>query len=204
MPSQPDRKDSGSSKNIERLFLGLPKNAKLPQVVGAKRDWAKSMAQKVRRASGDETVGVGVARIGRPALALPHNFTDPGVDPVDEGSIEGGSSGATSTVANPGVNYNDTEPVIVVTLDTSKLSEVPDWVRTLNVRVVDRPDAQVIPSSFGLTDTPPDAPQIEGNGDRGGQSTFDASIGSAATFALVAGGFGAAYWWFGPDSDSSS
>lgn len=203
MPSHPDKQDDGASNNIERLFLGLPKNAALPQVVGAKQQWAKEMAQKVRRASGDETVGVAVARIGRPVLDMPDEMTDPGVDPVGDDPVAAGGSGATSTVAYPGVNYAETEPVIVVTLDTSKLSDVPAWVRNLNVRVVDRPGAQVIPSSYGLTDTPPDAPQIEGNG-QNGQSTFEASMGSAATFALIAGGFGAAYWWFGPESGSPS
>jgi len=200
MPSHPEKQDSGSSKNIERLFLGLPKNAQLPQVVGAKQQWAKEMVQKVRRASGDETVGVAIARIGAPVLDMRDDVVMHGADPLGDGSSTGGGSGATSTVPYPGVNYADTEPVIVVTLDTSKLSDVPAWVRNLNVRVVDRPGAQVIPSSYGLTDTPPDAPQIEGNGGQNGQSTFEASMGSAATFALVAGGFGAAYWWFGPES----
>ena len=115
----------------------------------------------------------------------------------------GQSGGATATVPHADVSYVDTEPVIVVTLDTSKLSSLPAWMGELAVRVVDRPDAQIIPSSYGLTGEPPDAPEFDPRNGGGNGSVFEASLGSATTFMLVAGGFGAAYWWFGPDGSSS-
>jgi len=205
MPSHPEKQQDSSPDNIERVFLGLPPNAQLPQVVGAREDWAKQMAQKVRRQAGDESVGVAIARIGRPVLKLPDEMhTDPGVDPVGENPVQAGQSGgATATVPHADVSYVDTEPVIVVTLDTSKLSSLPAWMGELAVRVVDRPDAQIIPSSYGLTGEPPDAPEFDPGNGGGNGSVFEASLGSATTFMLVAGGFGAAYWWFGPDGSSS-
>lgn len=198
--------DQAGPDNIERLFLGLPRE-RLPGIVDTREQWAEEMAQKVRRASGDETLGVTVALIGEPVLSpdRPHSPDDT-IGPSDNplgGTTLSGASADFSGAAFPGLRYVQTEPVVVVTLDTSKLSEVPDWVRSLEVRVVDRPTAQLIPSSYGGIDsTPPDAPRIPGNGS-GAQSTFDASLGSAATLAIIAGGFGAAYYLFGPESGGS-
>lgn len=204
MPSHPEKQENNQQKNIERIFLGLPQNAVLPQVVGAKKQWAERMAQKVRRAAGDETVGVAIARIGDRQIRLPDPIAQPyqGVDPVGDDPVEAGSSsgGTTSTTA-PGFTYTNTEPVIVVTVDTSKLEAVPSWVQTLDVRVVNRPNAEIIPSSFGLTDIAPDKPEIpEGTGGNG--SVFEASLSSGVTLAVIAGGFGAAYYLFGPEGSS--
>lgn len=202
MPSHPEEQENGQQKNIERIFLGLPPNAVLPQVVGAKKQWAERMGQKVRRAAGNETIGVAVARIGDRQIRLPDPIGDPGVDPVgDDPRPYPGSGHTTTTIPAPGIEYTNTEPVIVVTLDTSKLDAVPSWVQTLDVRVVNRPDAEIIPSSFGLTDIVPDKPQIPA-GTGGNGSVFEASLTSGVTLAVIAGGFGAAYYLFGPEGSS--
>jgi len=115
--------------------------------------------------------------------------------------MPGGDGGASPTASpNLRVQYTNTEPVIVATLDTSKLGGIPAWVEGLGVRVVDRPDAEIIPSSFPITSIDPDRPTRLGNGEDDGP-VFEASLSSGATFAIIAGGFGVAYYLFGPDDE---
>ena len=205
MPSHPDTQDA-QQDHIERLFLGIPEDAVLPQVVGARKQWAEQMVQKARRASGDETIGVAMARIGNKQIRLPEPIDDePGVDPVPEPYVPGQKSG-TGTVngapptgaPNLNVGYVDTEPVVVATLDTSQLERLPSWVEGLDARIVDRPEAEIIPSSYPITSPEPDRPDRLGAAGNDG-SVFEASLSSGVTLALLAGGFGTAYYLFGED-----
>jgi len=212
MPSHPQQNGT-PRETIERLFLGLPEETVLPQFVGAKKQWAEGMAETVRRASGDETISVAIARIGNRLIQLPE--PQPGGDPLPDSDLPGSGHGqvgaeneqaqapraAPTDDANLRVKYTDTEPVIVVTLDTSKLGGFPAWVSGLDVRVVDRPEAEIIPSSFPITSIDPDRPIRLGGGQTEG-SVFESSLSSGVTLAIIAGGFGAAYYLFGPENSS--
>jgi hypothetical protein len=203
MPSHPETQDSQRGNiqrgNIERLFLGLPRDAVLPQVVGAKKQWAEQMAEKIRRASGDETIGVAMARIGNRQLEIPGPIEQPrGTVLEGQSPAEAGSSRATTMVPYPEVSYANTEPVVVVTLETSQLERLPSWVGGLDVRIVDRPEAEVIPSSYPIPFVEPDRPDRLG-APRNEGSVFEASLSSGVTLAIIAGGFGTAYYLFGQD-----
>lgn len=189
----------------EPLFLGLPGDAALPAVVGADKKWAQNLAQTVRDLSGEETQSVSVARIGDPVIRLPDPIGPPDV-PLDDlpgaGGITTGESGGLPTggqVGEAGRDHTNVETVVLAYLHPSKTDGLPPWVSEVNARVVERPQAEVLPSSHQrAAQEQADRPALPSRD----EAVFDASVASASSLALVAGGFAAAYYFFAPSDES--
>lgn len=206
----PDQTIKQETEDLEIAFLGLPGDKVLPQYVGAKQDWAEETASAVRRKAGDETVDVKVAMLGKKVYPLP-DLPDPDLpspgDPFPEQQPDGTSKSIVpgdpgGGTAPGGVDYIDTEPVVMVYFDDTKLDGLPGWVNDLEVRVVDSPTKTIVPSSVGALrplSIATDRPEFDDRSVQKG-SVFDASVTSMGTLALVAGGFGLTYYLFGGDT----
>jgi|APHM01.1.fsa_nt_gi hypothetical protein len=203
MPDDPGETDP--APNLEVAFFGLPGDQALPDYVGSAQDWAKEKARKIRRLSGDETVEVRVASIGRKLIKLPSPDPLPGEPgwepdfdfPPDGKALPHSGSGMGKTVAPPGdeqIRYVDQEPVVMVYFDDSKIAGLPAWTDDLEMRLISESDKTLVPTTVGFNVVESEVDRPEFSETQAG--FFDTSLTSVGGFAFIAGGFGLTYYLF--------